>query len=176
MSDSKAIPQIELAQGDSGCAVIVRHLQPLTDADIALWQGFEVACRVEVLMQSKGYDTLSPISKNRQQMSLLHYQIPEYGLTVGFYPHHFTQANALMNLIGANVMGYLGNQRGRVVGTCSGNWQLHAAVGSTGALAVGIEASDEAVEMARKMPGMVWSMPAPFTRKTSTVRAVPCTR
>ena len=27
MSDSKTIPQIELAQGDSGCAVIVRHLR-----------------------------------------------------------------------------------------------------------------------------------------------------
>lgn len=152
MSDSKTIPQIELAQGDSGCAVIVRHLQPLTDADIALWQGFEVACRVEVLMQSKGYDTLSPISKNRQQMSLLHYQIPEYGLTVGFYPHHFTQVNAPMNReLVRTVMGYLGNVRGRVVVDmfCGiGNFTLPLA--RAGALAVGIEASDEAVEMAKE--------------------------
>lgn len=151
-SDAKTIPQIELAQGDSSCAVIVRHLQPLTDGDIALWQGFEAECRVEVLMQSKGYDTLTPVSKNRQQMSLLHYQIPEYGLTVGFYPHHFTQVNALMNReLVRTVMGYLGNQRGRVVVDmfCGiGNFTLPLA--RTGALAVGIEASDEAVEMARR--------------------------
>ena len=83
-------------------------------------------------------------------MSLLHYQIPEYGLTVGFYPHHFTQVNALMNReLVRTVMGYLGNVRGRVVVDmfCGiGNFTLPLA--RTGALAVGIEASDEAVEMA----------------------------
>jgi 23S rRNA (uracil1939-C5)-methyltransferase len=152
MSDPKTIPQIELAQGDSGCAVIVRHLQPLTDADVALWQAFEVNCQVEVLMQSKGYDTLTPIAKNRQQMSLLHYQIPEYGLTIGFYPHYFTQVNAPMNReLVRTVMGYLGNVRGHVVVDmfCGiGNFTLPLA--RAGALAVGIEASDEAVEMAKE--------------------------
>jgi 23S rRNA (uracil1939-C5)-methyltransferase len=152
MSDPKTIPQIELAQGDSGCAVIVRHLQPLTDADVALWQGFEADSRVEVLMQSKGYDTLTPIAKNRQQMSLLHYQIPEYGLTIGFYPHYFTQVNAPMNReLVRTVMGYLGNVRGQVVVDmfCGiGNFTLPLA--RAGARAVGIEASEEAVEMAKE--------------------------
>jgi 23S rRNA (uracil1939-C5)-methyltransferase len=152
MSDPKTIPQIELAQGDSGCAVIVRHLQPLTDADVALWQAFEVNCQVEVLMQSKGYDTLTPIAKNRQQMSLLHYQIPEYGLTIGFYPHYFTQVNAPMNReLVRTVMGYLGNVRGQVVVDmfCGiGNFTLPLA--RAGARAVGIEASEEAVEMAKE--------------------------
>ena len=152
MSDPKTIPQIELAQGDSGCAVIVRHLQPLTDADVALWQGFETDSRVEVLMQSKGYDTLTPIAKNRQQMSLLHYQIPEYGLTIGFYPHYFTQVNAPMNReLVRTVMGYLGNVRGQVVVDmfCGiGNFTLPLA--RAGARAVGIEASEEAVEMAKE--------------------------
>jgi 23S rRNA (uracil1939-C5)-methyltransferase len=152
MSDPKTIPQIELAQGDSGCAVIVRHLQPLTDADVALWQGFEADSRVEVLMQSKGYDTLTPIAKNRQQMSLLHYQIPEYGLTIGFYPHYFTQVNAPMNReLVRTVMGYLGNVRGHVVVDmfCGiGNFTLPLA--RAGARAVGIEASEEAVEMAKE--------------------------
>ena len=152
MFDPKTIPQIELAQGDSGCAVIVRHLQPLTDADVALWQGFETDSRVEVLMQSKGYDTLTPIAKNRQQMSLLHYQIPEYGLTIGFYPHYFTQVNAPMNReLVRTVMGYLGNVRGQVVVDmfCGiGNFTLPLA--RAGARAVGIEASEEAVEMAKE--------------------------
>lgn len=150
MSDPQTIPQIELAQGDSGCAVIVRHLQPLTDADVALWRGFEADHRVDVLMQSKGYDTLTPIAQDRQTMSLLHYQIPEYGLTIGFYPHHFTQVNAPMNReLVRTVMGYLGDVRGQVIVDmfCGiGNFTLPLA--RAGALAVGIEASEEAVVMA----------------------------
>ena len=110
-------------------------------------------------MPSRGADAeqglryLDASFENRQQMSLLHYQIPEYGLTVGFYPHHFTQVNALMNReLVRTVMGYLGNQRGRVVVDMFCGTAITLPLARTGALA-GIEASDEAVEMAREMPG-----------------------
>ena len=149
MSDPRTVPQIELAQGDTGCAVIVRHLQPLTGDEEVLWQGFEHQWGVSVLMQSKGYDTLRPIKQGQDQLPLLGYQIPEYGISMGFYPHHFTQVNALMNreLI-RTVMGYLGDVRGQVVVDmfCGiGNFTLPLA--RAGALAVGIEASAEAVAM-----------------------------
>lgn len=152
MSDPKTIPQIELAQGDANCAVIVRHLQPLTPQDTALWQDFERQNRVNVLMQSKGYDTLMPVAELQQNMQLLHYQIPEYGLTMGFYPHHFTQVNASMNReLVRTVMGYLGDVRGQVVVDmfCGiGNFTLPLA--RVGARAVGLEASVEAVHMAQE--------------------------
>ena len=47
------------------------------------------------------------------------------------------------------VMGYLGNQRGRWLWTCSAELATSLPLARTGALA-GIEASDEAVEMARR--------------------------
>ena len=151
-SEPQTVPQIELAQGDSRCAVIVRHLQPLSAGDVALWQSFAQDGHVEVLMQSKGYDTLTPIAATQPQMQLLHYQLPEYGLTLGFYPHYFTQVNAPMNReLVRTVMGYLGKLRGRVVADmfCGiGNFTLPLA--RAGALAIGVEASAEAVAMAAK--------------------------
>lgn len=152
MSDPKTVPQIELAQGDDLCAVIVRHLQPLSCEEEELWRQFQQRFGAVVLMQSKGYDTLKPIAENQSQMPLLHYQIPEYGVTVGFYPHHFTQVNAPMNreLI-RTAMAYLGDVRDRVVVDmfCGiGNFTLPLA--RAGALAVGIEASSEAVTMAQQ--------------------------
>ena len=152
MSDPRTVPQIELAQGDDMCAVIVRHLQPLSAQEEALWREFQQRFEAVVLMQSKGYDTLKHIAEHQSQMPLLHYQIPEYGVTVGFYPHHFTQVNAPMNreLI-RTAMAYLGDVRDRVVIDmfCGiGNFTLPLA--RAGALAVGIEASAEAVAMAEQ--------------------------
>ena len=152
MSDPRAVPQIELAQGDDLCAVIVRHLQPLSAQEEVLWQQFQRRCGAVVLMQSKGYDTLKVVAEHQPRMPLLHYQIPEFGVSLGFYPHHFTQVNAPMNreLI-RTAMAYLGDVRDRVVIDlfCGiGNFTLPLA--RAGALAVGIEASAEAVVMARQ--------------------------
>jgi 23S rRNA (uracil1939-C5)-methyltransferase len=151
LSDPRTIPQIELAQGDDRCAVIVRHLQPLTAEDMQVWRYFERRWAVQVLSQSKGYDTLRGISETDLDMQLLHYQIPEYGVTLGFFPHQFTQVNAPMNReLVRTVMGYLGTVRGRSVLDmfCGiGNFTLPLA--RAGALAVGIEASDDAVARAR---------------------------
>ena len=151
LSDPRTIPQIELAQGDDRCAVIVRHLQPLTAQDMQVWRHFEKRWAVQVLSQSKGYDTLRGISETDPDMQLLHYQIPEYGVTLGFYPHHFTQVNAPMNReLVRTVMGYLGTVRELPVLDmfCGiGNFTLPLA--RAGALAVGIEASDDAVARAR---------------------------
>jgi 23S rRNA (uracil1939-C5)-methyltransferase len=151
LSDPRTIPQIELAQGDDRCAVIVRHLQPLTAQDMQVWRHFEKRWAVQVLSQSKGYDTLRGISETDPDMRLLHYQISEYGVTLGFYPHHFTQVNAPMNReLVRTVMGYLGTVRELPVLDmfCGiGNFTLPLA--RAGALAVGIEASDDAVARAR---------------------------
>lgn len=154
MADPKTVPQIELAQGDDRCAVIVRHLQPLSAEEEALWQAFQQHSGAVVLMQSKGYDTLRPVlaEPGQGQLPLLHYSIPEYGVSVGFHPHHFTQVNAPMNreLI-RTAMGYLGNVRGQVVIDmfCGiGNFSMPLA--RAGAQVVGLEASAEAVQMARQ--------------------------
>ena len=151
LSDPRTIPQIELAQGDDRCAVIVRHLQPLTAEDMQVWRHFERRWAVQVLSQSKGYDTLRGISETDSDMQLLHYQIPEYGVTLGFFPHHFTQVNAPMNReLVRTVMGYLGTIGGQSVLDmfCGiGNFTLPLA--RAGAQAVGIEVSDEAVARAK---------------------------
>ena len=57
MSEPHTVPQLEVAQGDNSIAILVRHLQPLTENDRALWQHFETQHPVQVLLQSKGYNT-----------------------------------------------------------------------------------------------------------------------
>jgi len=155
LSDPRSIPQIELAQGDGHCAVIVRHLQPLTLEDFEVWRQFETRWAVQVLSQSKGYDTLQGINDDNLAMRLLYYQIPEYGVTLGFYPHQFTQVNALMNReLVRTVTGYLAPVKGEPVLDmfCGiGNFTLPLA--RAGARAVGVEASEEAVERAKANAG-----------------------
>ena len=155
LSDPRSIPQIELAQGDGHCAVIVRHLQPLTVEDFEVWRRFETRWAVQVLSQSKGYDTLQGINDDNLAMRLLHYQIPEYGVTLGFYPHQFTQVNALMNreLI-RTALAYLMPRRGEVIADlfCGiGNFSLPLA--RSGARVVGIEASERAIASAEDNAG-----------------------
>ena len=148
MSEPHTVPQLEVAQGDNSIAILVRHLQPLTESDRALWQHFETHHPVQVLLQSKGYDTLTRLNDNDQVMPL-DYKIPEYGLSLQFYPHQFTQVNALMNReLVRTALGYLGDIANQVVADmfCGiGNFTLPLA--RAGARVVGIEGSQEAVIM-----------------------------
>ena len=148
MSEPHTIPQLEVAQGDSSVAILVRHLQPLSAEDRELWCHFELKHRVQVLLQSKGYDTLARLNEQDEVMAL-DYKILEYGLSLQFYAHQFTQVNALMNReLVRTALGYLGNITGHIVADmfCGiGNFTLPLA--RAGAKVVGIEGSQEATLM-----------------------------
>ena len=50
------IPQIEVACGDEGLSLIVRHLADWSGEDLVKWTEFSDSFDIEVLFQSKGYD------------------------------------------------------------------------------------------------------------------------
>ena len=52
------IPQIEVACGDEGVSLIVRHLADWSGEDLVRWAEFSDTFNIEVLFQSKGYDSL----------------------------------------------------------------------------------------------------------------------
>lgn len=150
MSEPDSFPQIEMAEGDDSVALLIRHLHPLTDTDHQHWVEFEQRFNTSVLLQSAGYDSLEDLRGSRE-LKPLSYQIPEYGLSMMFKPHQFTQVNATMNreLI-RTALGYLGDMRGKVVLDlfCGvGNFTLPLA--RSGARAIGIEGSEDAVSMAK---------------------------
>lgn len=149
LSQPRTIAQIEMAEGDSEAAILVRHLDVLTESDIEQWQHFSNSQEVQVILQPAGYDSLQPLP-GQSSVRPLSYSIAEHGLSLQFYPQQFTQVNALMNRELIRVaMGYLGDVRERLVADlfCGiGNFSLPLA--RQGARVLGIEASAEAIAMA----------------------------
>jgi len=88
------LPQIELAVGDDVTALVLRHLEPLVDADVALLREFAARHRVEWWLQPKGPDTAHPLDGSA---SALAYRLPEFGLRMPFRPTDFTQVNHQIN-------------------------------------------------------------------------------
>ncbi len=150
LSISDRIPQIEVAQGDAGVALIVRHLAPLSGADHMAWQQFALRHDVQVLLQAGNYDTLQPLQGGAVQP--LGYSLPEWGLYLQFLPQQFTQVNLDMNrMLIRQALAYLGDLRGRrVLDLFCGIGNFSLPLARAGAQVTGIEVASDAVEMARR--------------------------
>lgn len=89
------IPQVEVAVGDKATALLLRHMEPLNDADIAFLREFGHKYNVSWWLQPKGLETvhlLDPADEN-----LLAYTLPEFGLRMRYKPTDFTQVNHAIN-------------------------------------------------------------------------------
>ena len=92
----------ELPDGSQPVALIVRNLEPLSDADVNKLKAFFVARNWQLYLQSKGVDSieriaLTDVDDMSQQFGRLYYQLPEYDLTFEFIPTDFTQVNLSVN-------------------------------------------------------------------------------
>jgi 23S rRNA (uracil1939-C5)-methyltransferase len=98
MAARDTCPQIELACGDHTTALVLRHLEPLSDADLALLRGFAAGHGVQWWLQPKGPDTvhlLDPAPPGQE----LSYALPEFGVRMPFKPTDFTQVNPHINRV-----------------------------------------------------------------------------
>ncbi|GAB2483537.1 23S rRNA (uracil(1939)-C(5))-methyltransferase RlmD [Comamonas humi] len=89
-------PQIELASGDTVTALVLRHLEPLSDGDIAKLRAFGAAHAVQWWLQPKGPDTVHLLDADGPQLS---YDLPDFGITMPFKPTDFTQVNPHINRV-----------------------------------------------------------------------------
>ena len=94
MDQCDRLPQIELAVGDAVTALVLRHLEPMSDADLARLRDFSKEHGVQWWLQSKGPETVTPLDAGAAQLA---YTIPEFGLTMPFAPTDFTQVNPSIN-------------------------------------------------------------------------------
>jgi len=94
MATRDRLPQIELAVGDEVVALVLRHLEPLPDADLALLREFARAHGIEWWLQPQGPASARPLDGERTQLA---YRLPEFGLTMPFRPTDFTQVNHAIN-------------------------------------------------------------------------------
>lgn len=89
-------PQIELACGDTVTALVLRHLEPLSDADKDQLRAFAAAHGVQWWLQPKGPDTVHLLDEGGEQLA---YGLPDFGITMPFRPTDFTQVNPHINRV-----------------------------------------------------------------------------
>ena len=87
-------PQIEYAQGDGLPMLVLRHLEPVGDADLALLRAFAAEHQVQWYLQPKGPETAHP---QPREAHTLGYVLTEFRLRYRFQPTEFTQVNPHIN-------------------------------------------------------------------------------
>ena len=94
MSLRDRLPQIEYAEGDGLPMLVLRHMEPMPEADIAALQAFAAVHNVQWYLQPKGPETAHPLPGEAHTLG---YQLTEFGLRYRFQPTEFTQVNPHIN-------------------------------------------------------------------------------
>jgi 23S rRNA (uracil1939-C5)-methyltransferase len=90
------VPQIELAVGGETTALVLRHLEPLSDHDRSALRAFAQQHDIQWWLQAKGPETVTPLDADSPELS---YSLPEHDVVMPFRPTDFTQVNAHINAV-----------------------------------------------------------------------------
>lgn len=150
LSAPDKIPQIEVSVGDQVTALVLRHMMPLTDEDVAVLSRFAAQHDIQWWLQSKGPDTVHAMVPEHEAQ--LAYTLPEFGLRMPYRPTDFTQVNHFINraLISRalNLLGVEKNDRVADMFCGLGNFTLPLA--TQAGEVVGIEGSKMLTERAQQ--------------------------
>lgn len=145
----ESCPQIELAGGDEVTALVLRHLQPLSEADQQRLRDFGARHGIQWWLQPKGPDTVHLLDDGGPELA---YALPEFGITMPFKPTDFTQVNPHINrvLVG-RALRLLGAQRHeRVIDWFCGLGNFTLPIATQAGQVLGVEGSAALVERARQ--------------------------
>ena len=148
LSVRERLPQIELAVGDNATALVFRHLEPLSDADQRLLRKFAEENPIHVWLQPGGPDSAHPF---HPAASELYYELPEFGVRIGFRPTDFTQVNHAVNrALVARALQLLDPQPGeRVADLFCGLGNFSLPLAAKGGRVVGFEGNSDLVKRAQ---------------------------
>ena len=97
MDARETIPQIELACGDEVTALVLRHMEPLSQGDLSRLRAFATAHPgLQWWLQSGGLETVKLLDEAVQELS---YGLPEFDVLMPFKPSDFTQVNPHINQV-----------------------------------------------------------------------------
>ncbi len=94
LSIARQVPQVEFASGDTGSAIVVRHLQPLADVDRERLARFGRETGIVVLLQPSGPDSVVALDGGRPN---LEFSVDGGNVRLAFEPLDFVQVNASIN-------------------------------------------------------------------------------
>jgi 23S rRNA (uracil1939-C5)-methyltransferase len=137
-------PQIELASGDEVTALVLRHLEPLSDTDQQKLRDFAAQHSVQWWLQPKGPDTVHLLDEGPQ----LAYGLPDFGITMPFKPTDFTQVNPFINrvLVSRALRLLKAEKTDRVIDWFCGLGNFTLPIASQAGEVLGIEGSDALVQ------------------------------
>ena len=95
LSCRERIPQIEVSVGDSAAALVVRHLDPLSDADETTLREYGEIHNLGIYAQPKGPDSCVPLYV--PGAGILSYALPAHQVEIRFSPVDFIQVNGGVN-------------------------------------------------------------------------------
>ncbi len=147
LESKKSIGHLELAQGDEGCAIVVRHLKNLSHHDLTLWQNWAQTQNTRLYFQQGKAETL--ISPDSESAEELHYQIND--LKLAFLPNDFVQVNPAINRkMVAQALEWLAPEAGdRVLDLFAGFGNFSLPVAEKAGSVVGIEGERALVKRAQ---------------------------
>ncbi|MGB5293219.1 MAG: 23S rRNA (uracil(1939)-C(5))-methyltransferase RlmD [Lysobacterales bacterium] len=143
-----SIPQIEVACGDERCALIIRHLQDLSDSDIASLRDFADETGLGIYLQAGGPDSIKLLAPVGFQ---LEYMFKPLDLRFQFDPLDFIQVNGGLNLqMVTRALALLDPQPGdRILDLFCGLGNFTLPLAQRAGQVTGLEGSQEMVERAR---------------------------
>ena len=149
MSQRDQLPQIELAMGDTVTALVLRHMAPLTEADLERLRAFAVTHEVQWWLQSKGPDTVRLLDEGGPALA---YALPEFGITMPFKPTDFTQVNPHINrVLVARALRLLDAQpHERVIDWFCGLGNFTLPIATQAREVLGVEGSEALVQRSRE--------------------------
>ena len=147
LSIYKNVPQIEVAIGDDASAIIVRHLEPFSDADLTLLVEFVQQQGLQLYLQPGGPDSLQKIWPDDQRQRLS-YRLPDFDLEMLFHPLDFTQVNPLINRkMVSKALAMLDPQPGeKILDLFCGLGNFTLPLATSGAEVIGVEGSAAMVD------------------------------
>lgn len=150
MDAIETVPQIELACGDEVTALVLRHLEPLSEGDVAKLRDFaRLHPGVQWWLQPKGPDTVRLLDEGGAELA---YALPEFGIRMPFRPTDFTQVNPHINRVLVHrALSLLAAQRGeRVIDWFCGLGNFTLPLTTQAGEVLGIEGSEALVARAQE--------------------------
>ena len=149
MDQRDRLPQIELAVGDDVTALVLRHLEPLSAADLERLREFGARCGVQWWLQPKGPDTVHRLDAGGAPLA---YALPDFGITMPFRPTDFTQVNPHINRVLVTRALRLLDARAdeRVIDWFCGLGNFTLPIATTAREVLGVEGSEALVQRARE--------------------------
>ncbi len=89
------LSQVEVAVGEGSTALVLRVLDEPSSADLDQFHAFARQHDVDILLQPGGPDSVMPLDP--ATLRPLFYELPEFGLRLGFAPLDFVQVNGQIN-------------------------------------------------------------------------------